>query len=237
MMSFGEIFTVTDDSNGGPFGSQSLLPSFNWSSPEALAMWSARKYSNHIGSQKLFELTKEPFFELFTRPDVLEEDRRVFSDWLAAILLANQAGKAGYALTTSEVRSILRRAGHSSLSSFAHRVAMEMESAQAEQKQKVWNEVVGPIFQGSWPLDVELQTPRATFKLVQILLATGAAFSTAATAILPFIRSESARDHTSIYSISHASEDLYKAAPYVLYFAMRQCPANGYTPAPVTAIT
>jgi hypothetical protein len=138
---------------------------------------------------------------------------RVFSDWLAAILLANQAGNAGYPLTTSEVRSILRRAGHSSLSSFAHRLAMEMESANSQQKQRVWNEIAGPVFQGSWPLDVELQTPRATFKLVQILLATDSAFSAAATAIIPFIRSEGPRDHTSIHSISHASEDLYKRAP------------------------
>ena len=29
----------------------------------------------------------------------------------------------------------------------------------------------------------------------------------------------------------------YQEICYVLYFAMRQCPANGYTPAPVTAIT
>jgi hypothetical protein len=192
---------------------ESLLPSYNWSSPEALTMWSARKYSNHIGSFELFRLTKEPFFELFSRADVPEEDRRVFSDWLAAILLANQAGRAGYPLTTSEARSILRRAGHSSLSSFAHRLATELEGANPPQKNRVWNEIVGPVFQGAWPLDVELQTPRVTFKLVQILLATGSAFSAAATVIIPFIRSESPRDHTSIYSISNASVDLFKAAP------------------------
>jgi hypothetical protein len=45
------------------------------------------------------------------------------------------------------------------------------------------------------------------------LLATGSAFSDAATTIIPFIRSESSRDHTSIYSISGASLDLYKGAP------------------------
>jgi hypothetical protein len=190
-----------------------LLPSFDWHAPEALAMWSARKYANHIGSGELFRLTKKPFFELFSRPDVREEDLHAFSDWLAAILLANQAGKAEYALTTSEVRSILRRAGQASLSTFAHRLAMEMESAKPEQKEKVWNEIVGPIFEGSWPLDVELQTPRATFKLVQILLAAGSAFPIAATAITPFVRSESCRDHTSIYSISHANDDLYREAP------------------------
>lgn len=190
-----------------------LLPSFHWDSPDAPAMWSARKYSNHIGSPELFQLTKEPFLKLFSRSDVPEEDCRVFSDWLAVILLANQAGRARYPLTTSEVRSTLRGAGHSSLSSFAHRLAIEMEGAKPEEKQRVWNETVGPIFQGSWPLDVDLQTPMATFALVQMLLATGSAFSDAATAINPFIRSEGPSDNTSIYFISQASEELYRDAP------------------------
>jgi hypothetical protein len=195
---------------------ENILPSFDWDSSDALAMWSARKYSNHIGSQKLFELTKKPFIELFSRPDVSEEDRNVFSDWLAAILLANRAGKANYPLTTSEARSILRRAGQTTLSAFAHRLAIEMESANSEQKQDVWNEIVGPVFEGSWPLDAELQTPNATFKLAQILLATGSAFTTAAITIMPFIRAESARDYTTIYSISHAKDDYFKAAPQTM---------------------
>jgi hypothetical protein len=190
-----------------------LLPSFRWDSLDAPAMWSARKYSNHIGSRELFQLIKEPFRELFSRPDVPEEDRRVFSDWLAVILLANQAGKASYALTTTEVRSILRGAGHTSLSSFAHRLAIEMEGAKLEEKQRVWNETVGPIFKNSWPLDVDLQTPMATFALVQMLLATGSAFPDAARVIIPFIRSESPRDHTTIYFISQTSEELYRDAP------------------------
>jgi hypothetical protein len=190
-----------------------LVPSFSWDSPDAPVMWAARKYSNHIGSSEFFGLTKKPFLELFSRPDLPEEDLRTFSDWLAAILLANQAGRADYPLTTTEVRSVLRRAGHSSLSSFASRLATEMKSAASAEKAKVWSAIVGPVFRGAWPLDVELQTSMATFRLVQILLATGAAFGDAATEILPFIRSESQRQHTSIYSISETSEELYGVAP------------------------
>jgi hypothetical protein len=190
-----------------------LLPSFHWDSPDALAIWAARKYSNHIGSPELFRLTKKPFVELFSRPDVPEEDLRVFSDWLAAILLANQAGKAGYPLSTIEVRSILRRTGSSSLSSFAHRLATQMESATSAQKAKVWSETVGPVFQGAWPLDVELQTPTVTFKLVQILLATGAAFEDAAKIIIPFIRPEDPRHHSSVFAISKANAEIYGVAP------------------------
>jgi hypothetical protein len=190
-----------------------LLPSFSWDSSDAPAMWSARKYSNQIGSPELFRLIKDAFSELFSRSDVPEEDLRVFSDWLAAILLANQAVTAGYPLTTTEVRSILRRAGHSSLSSFAHRLATQMESAKPAEKTRVWSETVGPVFQGAWPLDVELQTATATFRLVQILLATGAAFEDAAKLIIPFIRAEDPRHHSSVFSISEANAELYGVAP------------------------
>ena len=71
------------------------------------------------------------------------------SQWLAVILLANQAGRADYPLTAAEVRSVLRRARHESLSSFAHRLAVEMESAKPEEKENIWGESVGPVFQGA----------------------------------------------------------------------------------------
>jgi hypothetical protein len=190
-----------------------ILPSFGWDSAYAPAMWSARKYSNHIGSAELFRATKEPFLELFARPDTPEEDLRVFSEWLAVILLANQIGHADYPLTAAEVRSVLRRAGHESLSSFAHRLAVEMESAKPGEKEKVWSERVGVVFQGAWPLDVELQTPAVTNKLVQIMLATGSAFGKAAGIIVPFIRAEDPRGHSSVYSISEAGAELYGVAP------------------------
>jgi hypothetical protein len=48
----------------------------------------------------------------------------------------------------------------------------------------MWQTVVGPIFQGAWPIDADLQTSHATFKLVQLLLATGQAFGEAAPVII-----------------------------------------------------
>jgi hypothetical protein len=190
-----------------------ILPSFSWVSTDAPAMWSARTYSTHIGSAELFRLTKDSFLELFSRPEISDESVRVFSDWLALILMTNQVGKADYPLTAPEVRSVLRRAGHQGLSSFAHRLSMEMESAKPEEKDKVWRERVGPVFHAAWPLDVELQTSSVTFSLVQILLATGSAFAEAATMLLPFIRAEDPRLQTSIFSISEANAYLYHIAP------------------------
>ena len=88
-----------------------------------------------------------------------------------------------------------------------------MEAAKKEEKEKVWEKLVGPVFQGAWPLDVELQSSKETFKLVQMLRATGTAFPKAIDVVLPFIRAEDPRGHTSVFSLAEASDELYASAP------------------------
>jgi hypothetical protein len=192
---------------------EKIVPLFDWSSPEAPLMWSARKYSNYIGSPELFRVMKHFFLAMFTRIDVPEEELHTFADWLAAIILANQAHDAGYPLTSPEARSALRQAGARSLTDVGHRLAIEMEKTKSDEKLAKWQNVVAPVFQSIWPLDIELQTPSSTFKLVQILRACGNAFAEAADVIIPFIRSEDPRQHTSIYSLSEADDLLYSSAP------------------------
>jgi hypothetical protein len=189
-----------------------ILPLFDWSSPDAADVWSARRYSTYIGSPELFGLAKKPFLEMFERSDIPAEDLRTFADWLAAILLAKQEG-VPYPLASSEARTALRHAGVEALSSVGHRLAMAMESAPPAEKTVRWRSVVGPVFQGIWPLDVELQTGESTFKLVQILRATGSAFGEAADTIVPFIQPEDPRRHSSVFSIAESTDDLYRVAP------------------------
>ena len=190
-----------------------LLPCFEWSSPDAADVWSARKYSNGIGSPELFGLMKKPFLELFGRTDVPADDLDAFAEWLVVILTVNQAESAGYPLTSTEARSALRRAGAKALSSAGHRIATEMESTKSENKAEIWRTVIGPVFRAIWPLDIALQTSASTFKLVQILCATGEAFPEATDIILPFIRPDDPRSLTTVYSIAEASDSLYTAAP------------------------
>lgn len=190
-----------------------LIPLFNWSSRDAADVWSARKYSGYVGSPELFGLVKQPFLQMFGRSDTPAEDLRFFAEWLTAILIANQAHNVGYPLLATEARSALRLAGARALPSVGHHLAIEMERATEDQKLGHWRAVVAPVFQGIWPLDVELQTPAATFKLVQILLATGAAFPEACDIIIPFIRPEDAHSHTTVFSITRAGDALYEAAP------------------------
>jgi hypothetical protein len=190
-----------------------ILPLFDWKSSDASNVWNARKYSQYIGSPKLFELTKAPFLELFGRPEITEDDLRVYGEWLAVIMIANRSESAGYPISPPEARSALRVAGARALSSVGHRLTVEMEAAKPEEKVTKWRNVVGPVFESIWPLDAELQSPAVTFNLVQILRETGNAFPEAAEIIIPFIRSEDPRQHTSVYSISDADDVLYTSSP------------------------
>jgi hypothetical protein len=192
---------------------QKLVPLFDWSCSEAPNMWSARKYSNYIGSPELFGLIKQPFLEMFSRTDVSAEELETFSEWLTAIVIANQAHGTGYPLTSTEARSALRRAGVKALSSVGHRLAVEMGGSSPQQKAARWRTVVGPVFQAIWPLDVELQTSATTYKLAQILLATGDAFAEAADIIIPFIRPDDKRAQSTVFSIAEAPAQLYASSP------------------------
>jgi hypothetical protein len=192
---------------------QKLVPLFDWSCPDAPDMWSARKYSNYIGSPELFDLIKEPFLEIFSRNDVSAEELETFSGWLTAIVIANHAHRTGYPLTSTEARSALRRAGVKVLSSVGHRLAVEMGGGSPAQKAVRWRTVVGPVFQAVWPLDVELQTSATTYKLTQILMATGDAFAEAADVIIPFIRPDEKRAHSTVFSIAESPAELYASSP------------------------
>jgi hypothetical protein len=192
-----------------------IVPLFDWSSSEAGAAWSARQYASYIGSPALFGLTKRHFLELFGRAEVSEEELQTFAQWLAAIVIANQRGSVRYPITPTEARSALRRAGERSLPSVGHRLAIEMEGAKPDEKVAVWREVIGPVFRSIWPLDVELQTSASTFKLVQLLRASGAAFREAAELVIPFIRPDTLHG-VSVYSISEAEDILYSSSPEMM---------------------
>lgn len=189
-----------------------IIPLFDWSSPDAAAAWAARSYSRYIGSPALLDLTKHCFLALFARTDVADETVQAFADWLAAIIIANQSG-AGYPLTGPEARQALRQAGVRGLPSVGHRLAIEMERAKADEKIAVWHKTIRPAFEAMWPLDTELQSPSMTFKLVQILLASGAAFPEAAKVIVPFIQPENPNQHTSVFSIAEADDVVYASSP------------------------
>ena len=190
-----------------------IIPLFDWNSPDAANVWNARKYSNYIGSPRLFELTKASFLELFGWPEMAEDDLRVYGEWLAIIMIANRSKNAGYPITPTEARSALRAAGVRALSSVGDRLAVEMETAKPEEKIAHWQNVVGPVFESIWPLDAELQSPSSAFKLVQILRESGDAFPKAAEVIVPFIRPEDPHQHPSIYSISNADDVIYASSP------------------------
>ncbi|MGH8227080.1 MAG: hypothetical protein ACREU3_04105 [Steroidobacteraceae bacterium] len=190
-----------------------IVPIFDWSNPDASQAWAARKYVNHIGSPELFALTKRPLLELFGRSDTGSDEARTFSQWLISVLIANRRHSAAYPLTEAEVRTALRRADDKALPSVAQRLMVEMKQAPEGQQVAVWRSLVGPIFEGVWPLDVSLQTSASTFALVQLLRATGEAFPLAADIVIPFIRPDGRPGHMSVIPLIDAPEALFVSAP------------------------
>ena len=196
---------------------QKLVPLFDWSAPdEAKRAWSARSRAGAVGTPRLFALTKAGLLEMLTRPDVSEELRNRYAEWLTVAVLGNQEHRTGYDVTAAEARAVLRRAGAKVLPTVAHRLADEMESVTPDKKMAQWQNVVGPVFVGLWPLDHELQTAASTSKLLQLLLATGAAFPLAAKHIVPFTQVEDTSRYGTVYAISRCDEDVMAAAPAVM---------------------
>lgn len=190
-----------------------IIPLFDWACPQAADAWSARMHDNYIGSPELFGYTKGPLLELFGRSEPGLEEIRVFSQWLITILVAKRRDQLPYPLTEAEVRSALRRAGHRALPTVAHRLTAEMARSAVGTKSSAWQELVSPIFEGVWPLDVELQTPAATFALVQLLRATEEAFPIAVDAVVPFIRPDDHGGHSTVLALADAPEVLFRSAP------------------------
>lgn len=190
-----------------------IIPKFDWASPDAAAAWCARRFSRYIGTPELFAITKAPLLQLFGKADMPEEVINAYVEWLPAILIANRKDDAGYALSAAEARAALRQARPAMLRSVGHRLAREMEAAPPAEKLARWRDVVGPVFQGIWPLDIEMQTGQSTFKLLQILRATGEAFPIAVDIILPFVRPENTDGGTSVHSLSDADSLLFTSAP------------------------
>ncbi|XUY29984.1 SIR2 family protein (plasmid) [Agrobacterium sp. rho-8.1] len=190
-----------------------LVPLFAWSSPDAPAVWTARQYARHIGGGALFNVTKAAFLGLFSRADVSDEVLRTFAGWMIAMLLSNQSGGGGFDLSFIEARAALRQTRATVLQSVAHELAVEMQRATPPQKTAVWRNSVGPVFEGVWPMDVDLLSGAVTFKLLQILRATGEAFLEAAVVIEPFIVPEDKEQGTATYSLANADEILFSSAP------------------------
>lgn len=192
---------------------RTIIPLFEWTESFAPLVWHARVYSRSIGGPKLFVLLKAAFLSLFSRHDVSDEALRIFSGWLVSMLLANTKSKAEYDLTFVEARAALRRTKPTVLQSVAHDLAEEMQQAAPSQKVAVWRNVVGPLFEGIWPMDVDLLSGAVTFKLLQILRATGEAFPEAAVVIEPFIVPEEKEQGTAAFSLSNADDLLFRSSP------------------------
>jgi hypothetical protein len=190
-----------------------LVPLFDWASPDARAAWLARGYSRYIGSPELFGLTKTPFLAMFRRNDIPRQQRAAFAEWLVVMMMSNLAHGEIYPLTFPEAQSALRRAGVEALRKVGHRLATTMQGAAPENKAVLWRDIVRPVFQGLWPLDIDLRSSSLTLTFVNILIEAGDAFPAASEIIIPFIEPEERGHQTALFSIARAQDVLFDLSP------------------------
>jgi hypothetical protein len=191
-----------------------VTPLFFWDAADAPNAWEARKYSRAIGAPELFGILKEPFLAMFGNQKISSHDVRIFAEWLVPVLLHNQHAHAEqYPLSKSEARTALRKTDAGALASVARRMANEMASGPEAGKLDKWRNIVGPVFQGIWPLDIEMQSNEATHPLVSLLCTSGEAFVEAAVVIIPFVRPEQPGTHMSLFKIGQAPDNLFSMAP------------------------
>lgn len=190
-----------------------IVPLFDWKNDGARDYWSARKFAPVVGSPQLTALTKNFLLALFDRPEVPADDKSTYAEWLVLMAMTNADQRKGvYPIASTEIRSALRKAGVQALSGVAHRLATELGGGTPANQAARWRDVVGPVFEAVWPLDVELTNDMISFKLVQMLVSTGDAIREARDKILPFVRSEARESGSTLFMLADAPDHVFTLA-------------------------
>lgn len=164
-----------------------LLPRLCWEHEEAPVMWAARSYDAFFGSTELFDALREPFLDLLLRDDVDREVKRNMTQRLltAAIHPFRSGEKPLIDLPT--VRRVLRQADALVRRTAASRLWRAMDSGDYQERGKNWRDLIAPVFEAIWPLDVDLRDAESSKNLVRLALAAGDAVDAAADTVLPYL--------------------------------------------------
>jgi hypothetical protein len=192
-----------------------LLPLFDWSSPDAHDVWESRRFAGSTMSPRFFQLTKAAFMGAFGRSDLQYESLSHLVDCLTFFVILNKyRDDQIYDVSMIEARAAIRRAGAAALPSVGSRLAIEMKAIEPQEKLSRWRSLIRPVFEAIWPFDPELQSHQSTSRLIDLLLASGEAFSEAIEFIAPFVQQDRQPSHSVIlFSLVKADEAFYIAAP------------------------
>ncbi|MFW8596037.1 hypothetical protein [Cribrihabitans neustonicus] len=183
--------------------SAEMLPRFQEGHTEAMAMWKANAQSR-VGSPELFNALKQPLLAFIPRPDLSDNESSNLVTRLIDITIWRQLGSASeYELSAAEVRDLLvigpaRLREHVAWLLWRLQADNSSEEGDLGEKGDRWKNLVGPIFQAIWPLDVRLRTKRASENLVLMVMETDKAFPEAVGTIVDYL------EPYQIYALEHA---------------------------------
>ncbi|MBU6527983.1 SIR2 family protein [Methylocystis sp. MJC1] len=162
-----------------------MLPFLSWDQPHAASLWRSRAFDN-IGTARLFNATKTLMLEAFVRPGLGDDELEGLMTQLLTIAFAHRRQELiDYALSSAEIKNALA-AGSDRLRTNA---AWQFWRAMGDEADKAarWNEMIGPVFRGMWPLDAALRNEGVSQNLVLMTLECGEAFPDAVDAVIVFL--------------------------------------------------
>jgi len=190
-----------------------ILPLFDWASADAADVWESLKYSKYIRSPGLFGLIKKPFLEMFGRSGVTSDELRTFAEWSPRFPSRTDPAR----MTFTRLRRPRRvpRCGEPVWMRFR---ALDTAwlwkwKRRRRSRRRSGGERLSVLSFRRFGRSTSMQSHASTFKLAQILMATGEAFPEAAEVIIPFIRPDDPRSQLTIFSIAEAPKQLYALSP------------------------
>jgi hypothetical protein len=148
---------------------------------------------------RLFNALKPAALAAFERQELSSDEIEGIMSKLLSVAIWHQRGKASeYDLTTTEIRRALT-VGRSSarqnvswnlwrmMAKAENGIGKEDDDGAIPDKPTRWRTVVGPLFQGIWPLDARLRSKSTTQNLVLMALECEDAFPEAVDAIIDVI--------------------------------------------------
>jgi hypothetical protein len=168
---------------------QHLLPYFDWDgNPEAPAVWQGYLWQARV-TPELWAQIKGNFLKALGNKERLGQFEEQISR-LFAFICIDQPGWA----TEEEARTALRTTDAKGRAAVARIVWKRLEGA-GEKGESMWNELVGPWLERTWPKDRGLIDADSSLNLAMAVTHVGEAFAEAVASIAPFLTGS---DHHSL---------------------------------------
>lgn len=191
-----------------------LLPFLATDHPWAPSTWT--QLAGSAGWRPaLVAAMKDRFLATFTSPQRFATAREYLVYHLVGMAMGRVTGNAPdeWPLLT-EVKAALAASNANFRQNAAFRLFRMLEETEAAERPRAWREVVGPLFEAIWPMAPALQSDRANFFLISMVLRTGDEFPSAVAAVAPALIGAGGGDRDSLFLLRDEAHRLLLDHPH-----------------------